>query len=269
MGFSFGDIFKPIQKVVSQVLPVVATGGLSLVSKDIKKAVTPITNPLSTLLVPDPKTALGLAASVVTKNPAVGGAAVGLDLSTLLGGPNASQALRTVTSAITPSMGAVANVLNIAGQVAGAFKPTLPSPTSPMVPMTAGTMQRVGGALARAGAAVSRRFRDKFPNLAADMDRLKERGMKVKRSQLWSLMRRFGGEILITAGLLTAAGVTELMMAGPGRRRMNPANVHALRRSMRRLEGFHRLCVQADKLRRPRSRKQSGRGSAPQFVRQG
>lgn len=38
------------------------------------------------------------------------------------------------------------------------------------------------------------------------------------------------------------------------RRRMNPANVSALRRSMRRIQSFHRLCQKADLLSRGRSR---------------
>jgi hypothetical protein len=37
--------------------------------------------------------------------------------------------------------------------------------------------------------------------------------------------------------------------ARKGRRRMNPANVHALRRSARRLESFHKLCARVDSLR--------------------
>lgn len=41
------------------------------------------------------------------------------------------------------------------------------------------------------------------------------------------------------------------------RRRMNPANVHALRRSARRIESFHKLCQRTDKLR------SRGRRSAP------
>lgn len=118
--------------------------------------------------------------------------------------------------------------------------------------------------------ALGRGFFNKFPNLATAMAQLRARGMNVKRSQLWSLLKRFGPELLVTGGLLTAAAVNELMLAGPGRRRMNPANVKALRRSMRRLDSFHRLCVSADKLRRPRGRGKACRtAGGQQFVRQG
>lgn len=118
--------------------------------------------------------------------------------------------------------------------------------------------------------AVGRGFFNKYPNLATAMTQLRARGFKVKRSQLWNLMKRFGPELLVTGGLLTAASISELMMAGPGRRRMNPGNVTALRRSMRRLESFHKLCGTADKLRRPRGRMSKGsKGTTTQFVRQG
>jgi hypothetical protein len=83
------------------------------------------------------------------------------------------------------------------------------------------------------------------------------------------MLKRFGPEVLITGGILSAAAVSELMVAGPGHRRMNPGNVKALRRSMRRLESFHHLCVRADKLKRPRSRKACKTGGGSQFVRQG
>ncbi len=55
------------------------------------------------------------------------------------------------------------------------------------------------------------------------------------------------------------------------RRRMNPTNVRALRRSMRRLESFHKLCVRADSLRsRGRSRKsRSCAQGSPLIVRGG
>jgi hypothetical protein len=117
---------------------------------------------------------------------------------------------------------------------------------------------------------VTRGFFNRFPNLALAIQQLRARGMKVKRSQLWSMLKRFGPELLVTGGLLTAAAVSELMVAGPGRRRMNPANVHALRRSMRRLESFHKLCVSADRLRTPRRRAcKTSSGRQQQFVRQG
>jgi len=81
------------------------------------------------------------------------------------------------------------------------------------------------------------------------LQQLRNRGLKVNRGRLHSILKRFGPEVLITGGLLTAAAVNELMIAGPGHRRMNVGNVKALRRGMRRIEGFHKLCQRADMLR--------------------
>ncbi len=147
-------------------------------------------------------------------------------------------------------------------QLASQFAPQMPQvqqfvPQNVMSAITPpqAMMPRIGGPMSRAVATVGRGFFNKFPSLAAGMQQLRARGQNIKRSQLYSMLRRFGPEVLVTGGLLTAAAVSELMMAGPGRKRMNPANVKALRRSMRRLDSFHKLCVSADKLRKPKSRK--------------
>jgi hypothetical protein len=100
----------------------------------------------------------------------------------------------------------------------------------------------------RGGAVVARGFFNRFPNLAVAMQQLRNQGKKVTRSNLYSLMRRFGPDFLIAGGILTAAAVSELAMAGPGRRRMNPGNVKALRRAHRRMKSFHRICVTNDRM---------------------
>lgn len=71
------------------------------------------------------------------------------------------------------------------------------------------------------------------------------------------IIRRFS-KLLAPASIAVVLGITvtelgSLILADAqrARRRMNPANVRALRRSMRRIESFHRLCVKADTLRRP------------------
>jgi len=50
---------------------------------------------------------------------------------------------------------------------------------------------------------------------------------------------------------ITLSEMAELIFvdASRPRRRMNPANISALRRSMRRIQSFHRLCQKADTLR--------------------
>jgi len=100
-----------------------------------------------------------------------------------------------------------------------------------------------------AGAVVGRSFFNKWPNLAVAIQKMRNAGQNVSRSKLYSMLKRFGPDFLITAGILTAAAVSELALAGPGHRRMNPANSKALRRAQRRLKSFHRLCSDSDVLK--------------------
>lgn len=134
----------------------------------------------------------------------------------------------------------------------------IPVSTRGVQPVSAGsvpgTVLRGAGAVARTGAVVGRSFFNKWPNLATAIQKMRNAGQNVSRSKLYSMMRRFGPDFLITGGILSAAAVSELIMAGPGHRRMNVGNVKALRRGMRRIEGFHRLCTKADRLRRPKAR---------------
>jgi len=104
------------------------------------------------------------------------------------------------------------------------------------------------GGMLRTGP-VGRSFFNKWPNLATAIQKMRNAGQNVSRSKLYSMLKRFGPDFLITAGILTAAGVSELALAGPGHRRMNPANSKALRRAQRRLKSFHRLCSDSDVLK--------------------
>lgn len=137
-------------------------------------------------------------------------------------------------------------------------------PTISEVGGMAGPIVRSVGPVARTGAVVGRGFFNRFPNLAAAIQQLRDRGSNVSRGQLWSLMKRFGPELLISGGILTAAAVSELMLSGPGRRRMNPGNVKALRRAHRRMKSFHNVCVTNDRMlggRRSTKRKGSFGGA--------
>jgi len=243
----------------------VATGGLNLIP-GVKKVIAPVTNVIEKVVAPAlvPTSLKGILAPVVavaTKNPAALLPAAMPAIPANSGGPqpmgiNLGGVLQTVSSGLggfqNPFVQAVSAGTNIASQffpqpsampVVNTFPMAQPvAARAPSVPMVA------------TGTAVARSFFNRFPNLAVAMQQLKNRGLRVKRSQLFSLLKRFGPEVLITGGLLTAAAVNELMVAGAGRRRMNPANVKALRRSMRRLESFHHLCVRVDRLRAPRRR---------------
>lgn len=167
------------------------------------------------------------------------------------------------------------NVSNIAGLASNFFQssrsvPGLPGPSALPIATGGSALMLRGGGMVPRGGMVARGFFNRYPNLGLALQQLRDRGMTVKRSQLYSMLKRFGPEVLITGGLLTAAAVNELMVAGAGRRRMNPANVHALRRSIRRVDSFHKLCVMTDRLRRPRRSSAGKAGSkSQQFVRQG
>lgn len=264
--FSFLDpIVKPIEKIAKQVLPVVATGGLSLVSKDVKRLATRVTDPLASAFT-NPQTALSLlpqtrgfvgATSLLPGIPKNAGGPMALDVGGIL---------RTVGGIFgggqNPIFQGISDIATLGAQFV---------PSSPVSAIRPGQHPRIEGPMrAMPRAMVGRGFFTRFPNLALVIQQWRDRGVKVTRSQLWSMLKRWGPEVLVSGGIITAAAVSELMLAGPGRRRMNPGNVKALRRSMRRVEGFHRLCVQADRLRRPRTRRgtPAGRGSQ-QFVRQG
>ena len=198
---------------------------------------------------------VGLASNVATAIVPGGGFKMALNLGSILGSVG-----NIFGGSQNPVFSGISNIATLASQF-------VPQPNAQPVAMR---IPQTALPALRSTAIVGRGFFNKYPNLATAIQGLRNMGRKVTRGQLYSMMKRFGPEILISAGILTAAAVSELMVAGPGRRRMNPGNVSALRRSMRRLESFHKLCVTSDKLRRPRGR--SGKGcktGSGTFVRQG
>lgn len=246
---------NPLQGVSN----IVATGGVNLISNKVDRTVSKITAPLY-----NPSTALAvagaasgnplLAASLI--RPASGGN-MGLDLGGIFGG-----ALRGVSQALTQQY--LPQVSSFGGYglpggdmypdtypVAGRGGNQLPVPRS--LPNNLPVLQSLGRGV------VSRRFFDKYPNLATDMQKWKNAGKNITRSQLYSWLKRFGQDFLITAGILSAASIAELIMAGPGRRTMNAANPKALRRAARRIKSFHKLCGTADLIKTRRSTRGFGR----------
>jgi hypothetical protein len=155
-------------------------------------------------------------------------------------------------------------LLNIGGQAATGFiNQQFAVPTSlAAVPGGAVSVARTAGAVATVG----RGFFNKFPNLATAIQGYRNMGKNVSRSKLYSLMKRFGPDFLVAGGILTATAVSELAMAGPGRRRMNAGNVKALRRAHRRMKSFHHICQNNDILlhrgRRAPSRGRVGGGTS-------
>lgn len=99
------------------------------------------------------------------------------------------------------------------------------------------------------------------PILVKIAETLGRRSMSLR--QAVRIIRKMG-KFLTPAAAAVALGITldemaDLIMADANRtrRRMNPANVTALRRSMRRISSFHRLCQKADSMRSPSRRRRT------------
>jgi hypothetical protein len=292
------DIVQNPAKGFSELATTVVTGGASLVSPQIKQFTDPIVSklydpaliplaitatthvPITGIITPPgvpkpysvgPQPFLGSISYPQAKSfqpqpftNTISEAPMGLNLGNLLSGG---------ISAIGTFLGGGSASQALQGFTSQAFLPTPTAPTigaSPFGGQAYPTMASVPAA-ARAVATVGRSFFAKYPNLATVIQGYRNMGKNVTRAKLYSLLKRFGPDLLISGGILTAAAVSELMVAGPGRRRMNPGNVKALRRSLRRLESFHHLCQRADKLRRPRGRTKTivRGGRTQEFIRQG
>jgi hypothetical protein len=240
----------------------VATGGISLVApKLIPKPINTILDTVTKAQFPTSlNQVLNTGLAVATRNPTLlGGGAqpMALNIGGILG-----QVGTIFGGNQNPVFNTIGNIANTASQF---FPVGVPAGGSTNPTMLAAA-PRISGAVATVG----RSFFNRYPNLATAIQGYRNMGKKVTRAKLWSLVKRFGPEIVVSGGILTAAAVNELMIAGPGHRRMNPANVKALRKSLRRLESFHKLCARVDRLRGPRGRRQKGRvGSGSTFVRQG
>jgi hypothetical protein len=151
-------------------------------------------------------------------------------------------------------------LLNIGGQAATSyFSGSGPFSSPGLIPASNMAAVPVVAGAGRAVATVGRSFFNRFPNLATAIQGWRNQGKNVTRSKLYSLMKRFGPDFLVTGGILTAAAVSELAMAGPGRRRMNAGNVKALRRAHRRMKSFHHICASNDTLLHARRRKTGSR----------
>lgn len=274
MGFlgSIGKFISSAPKTIAKTVTnptklttAIVTGGASVVAP---KLTAPITTAVSQLYNPAlVKTAAGLAlpgalgraASFAPSLPSLPGGSMGFNLSNIIGGVTSGLGSLLTGGSPSTALSNFSSFLPSTGSFGTSGYGAVAQPTAMRLP-----------AGAAAGAIVGRGFFNRFPNLAAVIQAWRNRGVNVTRAKLYGLLKRFGPDILVSGGILTAAAVSELMVAGPGRRRMNPGNVKALRRSLRRLESFHHLCQRADKLRRPRrGTKATGRGSAQQFVRQG
>lgn len=254
MGF-LGS-FNPVKIVsnivknpVSTVTKAVVSGGTSLVSPQISKALTPVT---STLYNPQ---LIAPALGVATGGP------MGFNIGGFLGG--ISQAFGT------SQLGAIQGLGQIAGAIAPAF-------TQQPYAMTVGNQQTQPQVVApSAGQVITKEVFDAANKLLGRL------GIAPKSVGAWfravdrtlrsiaALARRTpaGTIVSLLIGLGLTAVETNLLVTWwatkklKKRRRMNSANAKALRRAARRIRSFHRLCQLTDvvKSRAPRRGRVRGR----------
>lgn len=255
-------LFGSLGNFLGTAAKAVATGGISLIApRLIPQSINTALNTLTAAQFPTSLNALArTGVAIATRNPSLllpstGAKPMALDIPGILGSVGG-----IFGGNQNPYFQGISNIATLAGQFA-------PQPVAMRLPVPRPTVPMVGGA-ALGRSVVGRGFFNRYPNLATSMQALRNMGRNITRSQLYSMLKRFGPELMITGGILTAAAVSELIQAGSGRKRMNPGNVKALRRSMRRVEAFHKICMRADTLRKPR-RSKPCKTSGSQFVRQG
>jgi hypothetical protein len=109
--------------------------------------------------------------------------------------------------------------------------------SAPPVP---GPVQAAGGGLPAIMGGVGSKLAARFPLLYGAIQVWRSKGVRMTTESLWNLAKRFGPQMLVTAGILSVGALSELLMhhATRKRRRMNPLNPKALRRSTRRLISF-------------------------------
>lgn len=130
------------------------------------------------------------------------------------------------------------------------------------LPVVAAAPRIAAGAVGVFGG-LSLRFATKFPALAAKIQAMRAAGIPMTYGKMRGMLRRWGPDVLLALGVFSAAEVLEMMIAAQviKPRRMNAGNAKALRRALRRVESFHRLCQRADVMRpKRRTRARPGRG---------
>lgn len=101
----------------------------------------------------------------------------------------------------------------------------------------------------------------RFPQLYNAILALRQRGVSITVDKLYGLLRRFGPQFLLTAGILSAGALADLILSRSTKhhRRMNPLNPKALSRSVRRLTSFERRAAKVSAALGRISHKRRGR----------
>ena len=269
------NIFRSLAKVGRQATTITATGGLSLVSSRVRKAV----NPYSAQLFPSSLSqAARIGIAVGTRNPSLlfpqKRQNMGFNLGGFLGGvgnilgnvqgANAGgiRAIGQLTSAVgagftrQPAIGGAARAtqtsLRSYSQMRGAGSPAV---------TRVSTQSNTGGGLvpmnvAQAGMVLLGKL-----GIGVTDGRTFIPALKKALGSLASFARRTPAgsivSVLLGLGLSELAANSLIAWYATKRRyrRINPANAKALRRAARRIKSFHRLCQHTDLIKtRSRSR---------------
>ena len=253
VGFKFSQILKPIGQVL-RIGGAIASATTRTIGTQI------ILNPTGFAAPSGLAPALNFPSAVSTP---IGGTPMAIDIGGLLGG---------ISGVFSGSSGVLGQISNVA-KIASAFVPQqtqqfqvqqIPQMPSPVLVSSAQQQSPQSGALVRATAS-----RDVID---AGIKLLNRLGIHATQNSFASVLRRAVSSIASLArrtptgtivGVLTGLGLSALesnvltawhVQRRKGRR-MNPANVHALRRAGRRIKQFHRLCQTLDTTRRPVARR--------------
>jgi len=253
---------KKVAKVAKRATAAVVTGGLSETSigKNIGETIGDV-------LVPTSIKDLGKGAALVTTgalavtNPVAAAGLVGTSLSGTSGG---------MPMSLGNILGGVGGILNTVSQFGGSV----------------GTAAQIGsgfltGFLPAQGPMVSQFPTNQFPQaqpvmalapsvagaipaIAAILLKIgRTVGRNVSFRAAMIIIRRLGKSLGTPQAVATALGITSVELAsmlvtqavtGSRGRRMNVGNIKALRRAHRRIQGFHKICGDNDRLRAPRRR---------------
>lgn len=283
-------LFSSIGGFFATAAKAVATGGISLVAPKLIPSF--IDKPLTQLVsLQNPsnfaqlKQTIGFAAAPFTGGTSAlasrallsgGGSPMAFNVGGLLG--SIGGILGSTNTSGNPYIGGLGSALQLASSAipVAQGRPPMSAPSVSVPAIAGSTALAVAGRgltqeIFNAGAKVMNRLGIPFKASTASFTRALKRSL----ATIAALARRTPAGTMV--GLLTGLGLTAMeayvltswQAQRKKSRRMNPANSSALRRSVRRIKAFHRLCGEADVIKRRGGCKTKGRGMGQQFVRQG
>lgn len=238
------SIFKQI--ATQATIPIVSGLSPGIIAGGISGKITPTS--LSSFASTNPVAGLGVKPMALNVGGLLG------SIGGILGQTN--QSGNAYVNALSTGLNLAGSIIPVASrppQVMSAPSVSVSNSTA-MVAVAAGT-RGLTQEIFNAGAKVLNRLGVPFKGTTASFSTALKRSL----STIASLARRTPAGTMV--GLLTGLGLTAMeayvltswQAQRRKHRRMNPANSHALRRSVRRIKAFHKLCGDADVIK-PRKR---------------